>query len=106
MKHYAYFFTRQDMIPEQIAVQTAHAAMVMGSTYDKSEVNPHETYFTLIGVRNLRALLAVEMILEKFEYAYEAFYESDMNGEMTCIAVHPISEYNKGPLEAFNRLKI
>jgi hypothetical protein len=125
MKHFAYFFTRQDMSPEQQIVQTAHAAFQLGvhsqRVFDNKtaagdgfvpcqfneDVRPEETYFTLIGVRDLGALEAVERILKKFGYRYEMFYEPDLkNGEFTSIAVYPISEFHRDVLMAFNLLKI
>jgi hypothetical protein len=45
-------------------------------------------------------------ILEKFGFRYEVFYEPDIGNEPTAIAVYPISELMKGPLEAFNLLKM
>lgn len=114
-RFYAYFFTRQDIIPEQQIVQTAHAAHLMGASYgsvdNKSGVpfaktDPRETYFTVVGVRDLDALKGVQMILDKFGYKYEAFIEPDMNDEMTSIALYPIHENDRGPLMAFNLLRI
>ena len=119
VKYYSYFFTRQDISPEQQLVQTAHAALVMGVSSMgllpekadfawpyKKDFNPHETYFTCVGVRNEKALYAVMQILDKFGFRYEAFYEPDMNNEPTAIAVYPVSELMKGPLDAFNLLKM
>lgn len=128
MKNYAYFFTRQDLSPEQQIVQTGHAAFQLGvasQRYTQKEwdgaatdlgladhvrpdaINPEETHFTVIGVRNLEALNAVKMILLQFKFRFEAFFEPDLNeGEITSIAVYPIPETEKGPLAAFNLLKI
>ena len=126
MKHYAYFFTRQDLTPEQQLVQTAHAASLLGVSSQRVDdkptsvdtglipcqvnenINPMETYFTVIGVRDLRALYAVRDILLKFGYRFEMFYEPDIGneGEYTSIAVYPISEYHRDVLMAFNLLKL
>lgn len=123
MKYYAYFFTRQDISPEQQIVQTAHAAFQLGvhsqrvvSTKSEEtlvpcqvnqEIDPTETHFTVIGVRDLGALYAVERILEKFGYRYEKFFEPDLkDGEFTSIGVYPISEYHRDVLMAFNLLKV
>lgn len=124
MKHYAYFFTRQDISPEQQIVQTAHAAFQLGVHSQRvvdtgkpapdmvpcqfnEQIDPTETYFTVIGVRDLGALYAVERILEKFGYRYEKFYEPDLkDGEFTSIGVYPISEYHRDVLMAFNLLKV
>ena len=69
-------------------------------------VNPDETYFTVVGVRNEAALKAVIMILDEFGFKYEAFVEPDMDDQITSIALYPIPENQKGPLQAFNLLKI
>lgn len=124
MKYYAYFFTRQDISPEQQIVQTAHAAFQLGVhsqrvITDKNtdetlvpcqvneEIDPTETHFTVIGVRDLGALYAVERILQKFGYRYEKFFEPDLrDGEITSIGVYPISEYHRDVLMAFNLLKV
>lgn len=121
MKYYSYFFTRQDISPEQQLVQTAHVALKMGVNAPNSmnkdvdfevtipamyNINPDETYFTCIGVRNEAALYAVIQILEQFGYDHEIFREPDMENQITAIAVYPVSEFMKGPLEAFNLLKM
>lgn len=123
-KRYAYFFTRQDISPEQQIVQTAHAALKLGyrkrdreveaeistpkdSALDASSyMNPDETYFTVVGVWGVPALEAVVQILEKFKFDYEVFIEPDMNDEPTSIAVYPIDEDKRGPLLAFNLLRV
>lgn len=127
MKIYSYFFTRQDISPEQQIVQTAHAAFQLGVQSQRwtqedwnetreDKIQPHllpqlidsfTTHFTVVGVRNLEALNAVEQILDKFGFRYEVFYEPDLNqGENTAIAVYPIAETSRGPLLAFNLLNI
>jgi hypothetical protein len=122
VKYYSYFFTRQDISPEQQIVQTAHAALKLGvnsqrqgfsddaRVYVPHQVNeavkPDETYFTVIGVQNEDALMSVVEILIKFGFKYEAFVEPDMGNQLTSIAVYPIAEDKKGPLKAFNLLKI
>lgn len=126
-KYYAYFFTRQDIFPEYQLVQTAHAALklgyYMGIDFTKScdEIeedmkdkkilvpynitDPDETYFTVVGVRDVIALEAVKTILDKFGFKYEEFSEPDIGNELTSIAVYPINEKDKGVLMAFNLLK-
>lgn len=126
MTTFCYLFTRQDISPEQQIVQTAHAALQLGvnsQRWTKNEwsttadgMKPHlmpdlikaeETHFTLVGVRNLEALNAVQEILEKFGFRYEVFFEPDLNaGENTSIAVYPIADTARGPLMAFNLLRV
>jgi hypothetical protein len=105
-KNYVYFFTRQDISPEQQLVQTAHVALKLGVMIDEQKLNPDETYFAVIGVRNEDALIAVGEILEKFKYPYEIFQEPDMKNQVTSIATYPINQDDRGPLLAFNLLKI
>ena len=119
MNNYIYIFTRQDMIPEQQAVQTGHATLKLGCAMGKYKndaapigwnqlrySNPNDTHFTLVGVRNLEALTAVATILEKFGFDYETFIEPDMNNEPTSIALYPIPEDKRSILMAFNLLKM
>ena len=104
-KQYAYFFTRQDIFKEYQLVQTAHVALKLGSVLG-DKIDPDNTYFTCVGVRNLEALMAVEDILVKFGFKYEMFLEPDLNGgEYTALAVHPVDEDKRDILLAFNLLK-
>ena len=121
-KHYVYIFVRQDLSNEQQAVQAAHATMQMGVESQRRgprdefiphqtgvDVHPKKTYFTLVGVRNLEALEGVASILEKFNIRHETFIEPDIappSGEPTAIATYPIREDLRGPLLAFNLLKM
>ena len=109
MKQYVYIFTRKDLSPEQIAVQSAHVTLQLGfaAGIDKMAMDPTDTYFSLCGVRNLRGLNGIEIILKKFDIPYEVFFEPDLNGgENTSIATYPIDEDQLGPLVAFDWLKI
>ena len=117
--YYAYFFTVQDMPPEQQIVQTAHVALKLGYNsaleWDYGEeqklhegqikfFNPSETYFTVIGVRNDQALQAVMDICDKFGFKYEVFVEPDQNNRITSIALYPVHEDHRGVLHAFNQI--
>ena len=105
MKRYAYFFTRQDIRPEQQLVQTAHVAMKLGTRLYDTDA-PDNTYFTCVGVRNAEALVAVQKILQAFKIKYELFFEPDLNGgEYTALAVYPVDEDKRDILLAFNLLK-
>jgi len=71
------------------------------------EIDPSETYFTVIGIRDFGALYAVERILKKFGYRYEKFFEPDLKeGEFTSISVYPISADHRDVLMAFNLLSV
>ena len=106
MKRYVYIFTRQDISPEQQIVQSAHVTLKLGAS-KKFTDNPNETYFTVVGVRNLEALEAVEKILSTFNFEYVTFLEPDLGlGETTSIATFPIDEDKRDVLMAFNLLTI
>ena len=110
MNRYVYFFTRQDISREQQLVQTAHVAYKIGlaqadiGTVD-GQPNADETYFTVVGVRNLEALNGAQNILKKFSRKHVVFYEPDLNNEMTSIATYPIPEDQRNELLAFNLLR-
>lgn len=126
MKYYTYIFVRQDISPEQQLVQAAHATFLLGVESQRVDekptgkdtglvpcqlnegIKPAETYFTVIGVRNLRSLYAARDILIKFGYRFEIFHEPDvgLEGEYTAIATYPISEYHRDVLMAFNLLSL
>jgi len=126
MKFYTYVFVRQDLSPEQQLVQAAHATFLLGvqsqrvdTDFDlfragiipclmNESINAAETYFTVVGVRDLRALQAVRDILIKFGYLFEMFFEPDIKpeGEYTAIATYPITENHRDVLMAFNLLKM
>ncbi len=111
--HYVYIFTRQDISPEQQLVQSAHATFKMGmwlmaknnGCIGRIEIKPDETYFTVVGVRDLPALWAVSSILNKFGRDHVTFKEPDIGDELTSIATYPISADQRSELLAFNLLK-
>jgi hypothetical protein len=108
MKQYVYIFTRQDIAKEYQLVQTGHVALKLGYEAAKNniEMDPNNTYFTCIGVRNAEALVAVQKILQAFKIKYEMFFEPDLHdGEYTALAVYPVDEDKRDILLAFNLLK-
>lgn len=117
MKKYVYIFVRQDISPEQQIVQASHVTLKLGYTQRSEEVekecegtltewlDPDNTYFTVVGVRDPEALNAVKMILCQFGVEYVDFFELDIDS-FTAVATVPIAECNRGPLLAFNLLKI
>lgn len=107
MKNYVYIFTRQDISPEQQLVQSAHAAFKVSACAMAKGIpfNPDETYFTVVGTRNLDGLQAVGDILMDYKFDFEAFAEPDIGGELTSVATYPIPEDGRGVLLAFNWLK-
>lgn len=102
MKQYVYFFTRQDISPEQQLVQTAHVALKLGAAREGLE----HVHFTVIGVRNLEALEAASALLLRLGHPFISFDEPDLGGETTSIVTAiPINEDERGELLAFNLLR-
>lgn len=103
MKNYVYIFTRQDISPEQQLVQSAHVALKLGSHLGKS-IDPDETYFTVVGVRDGDALQSVRELLRNYDRKHVVFYEPDIDG-FTSVATYPIPEGDRNELLAFSWLK-
>lgn len=84
---YVYFFTRQDISPEQQLVQTAHAASMSGAT---GKYDPKHQHFIIFGVPDLVALRRRFADLAKEGIKIEAFFEPDIGNEMTSFVTEPI----------------
>lgn len=116
-KQYVYFFTRQDISPEYQLVQTAHAALKLGHDMGTQDIfkiqagetlqnpDPSDTYFTVVGVKDLAALEGVKDILRMFCRPFIEFVEPDIGNEVTSIAVGPMPEFERRELLAFSWLK-
>lgn len=101
-RKYVYYFTAQDMSPEHQAVQAAHAAFALGSRLGKT-VNPHDTYFQWIGVKDKSNL---SWLLEKYKHMNpEKFFEPDQGHSLTSFALPPIPWYARGDLVDLPLLK-
>lgn len=99
LKHYSYFFTRQDISPEYQLVQTAHAALELGNMLKPEQVKG--LYFTCCGVANLEELHMIQDYLDNHGHEYVVFREPDIGNEITSIAVAPIAENRRGALRNF-----
>jgi hypothetical protein len=99
---YTYVFVRQDISPEYQLVQAAHATMALGKVL-APEHDPHNTYFTVVGVPDPSELKAVEMLLKANNFPYEKFIEPDIKtgSQVTAIATHPIHWAARRPLKGF-----
>lgn len=102
-RHYAYFFTRQDISPEYQLVQTAHVALELGNQMKPEMVKG--LYFTVCGVATLDDLEQVERVLDSMGLRYVTFREPDIGNQKTSIAVHPVPEHKKGLLKNYGLLK-
>lgn len=103
VRRYSYFFTRQDIFDEYQLVQTAHAALELGSKL--GEAAAKDLYFTCCGVANLEELENVERVLQMMKVEYVAFREPDIGNQMTAIGVYPIEEHHRGLLRNYKLLR-
>lgn len=87
-RKYVYYFTAQDMTPEQQGVQAGHALFKLGTKLGK-DVNPDSIYFQWVGVKDSQEL---EEVYRKHyrKYASVVFYEPDLGNRLTAVAYHPI----------------
>ena len=94
-RKYIYYFTAQDMSPEQQGVQAGHALFALGSRLGK-KINPHEIYFQWIGAKDSSNL---SWYLNKYKDKNPVkFYEPDQANRLTSFALPPIEWYKRGDL--------
>lgn len=89
-RKYVYYFTTQDITPEQQGVQAGHALLKLGYVLGRNnkKLNPDKTFFQWIGVANEAELKKVMDTHNQLDYVI--FRESDLNNQITSIAFHPI----------------
>lgn len=113
-RHYLYIFVRQDMIPEQVAVQASHATFVAGARIAKEVTrnatrprafDPTSTHFVLIGVPDLAALHEAWNHVHENVCEPHAFHEEDIGGEMTAFTTGIITQENRHWFKQYNLLK-
>lgn len=100
---YSYFFTRQDIYPEYQLVQTAHAALELGTKLSSDQSK--NLHFTCCGVDDLYQLEKVEEMLNTLKHDYVVFREPDIGNTKTAIGVYPIVEHKKGLLKNYKLLQ-
>jgi hypothetical protein len=107
-RQYLYIFVRQDMSPEQIVVQTAHATFVAGTRIAKglTAYNPDYVHFVVLGVQNHRELVNVYDHLNEQGVGKFAFFEGAMNDDMTAFATGIITQDKRYLFRDFELLKI
>lgn len=106
IRNYAYFFTRQDIFAEYQLVQTAHAALELGSKI--RETSPEQVkglHFTCCGVDDLHELENVENVLKSMRVNYVVFKEPDIGNQKTAIGVYPLQEHKRGLLREHKLLR-
>ena len=87
-RKYVYYFTRQDITPVQQAIQAGHALFGLGTIVDK-KIDPDQTYFQWIGVKDGDELLEVIKIHNE-DLACFYFQEPDLGNIITAVAFEPV----------------
>jgi hypothetical protein len=103
VRRYSYFFTRQDIFEEYQLVQTAHAALELGSKLTPEQVK--DLHFTCCGVANVAELEEVERVIQSMGLDYVVFREPDIGNEKTAIGVYPVEEHKRGLLRNYKLLR-
>jgi hypothetical protein len=103
-RDYTFIFVRQDISPEQQAVQAAHATYVAGAKF-KPE-NAEEVHFVLIGVPNLQELTQVRFKLKKYGVEDVIFREPDLENQATAVATQVMKETQKRFLKKYKKLQL
>lgn len=103
-RKYVYYFTsKEDLTPEQMAVQSAHVTLVTGHALGKTNIDPHGIYFQWIGVETEKDL---KKVAQSHSHERRYFHEPDIGNKLTSIAFHPVlwnkrQEFLEYPLMKF-----
>ena len=91
---YCYVLVRRDLSASQSAIQAIHASIeaTRHSLITAEEVHPH---VVLCGVKNIQKLIGYSQKLNQAGIRYRAFFEPDLNDEMTALATEPISDEHR-----------
>ncbi len=85
---HSYFFIRQDISPEQQAVQGMHVSLELGNCLTRRETLGLN--FVTCGVPDLQGLESIEMYLIHNEVPFVLYRDSHFNNEITAIATFPV----------------
>lgn len=98
---YMFVFVRQDISPEQQAVQAAHATYKAGCTFG---YNPDTTNFVLVGLPKEEHVTQAANLCEANGHETVSFIEPDLGDTLTAIAVRPMKERHKRFLREYKKL--
>ncbi len=103
---YQYVFVREDIAPEQVIVQTTHAASKAAvRRIDDDEMR--NLHLIVLGTKNERSLINIMHMLEQHEYKFDYFIEPDMNGgEITAVATGAVSGSRREFFQRFELLTV
>jgi hypothetical protein len=88
-KKWLYVFTRKDLTPSQIAVQSIHSAFEMGRHFANDEEHPS---VVLIKLKNENELKKVKLFLSDRNLCFKEFIEPYYKNTITSICVEPITQ--------------
>jgi len=100
-KKYLYIFTRKDLSPSQIAVQSIHSAYEMGRNSCSKEQHPS---VVLLEAKNEERLNMCKEYIESLGLTYKEFREPYYGNSLTSIAVEPITDEDRQMFEKFRLL--
>ena len=96
-KKWLYIFTRKDLSPSQIAVQSIHSAFEMGRHYN----NGDHPSVVLIKVKNERELVKINFFLKENSFNFKSFNEPYYQNSLTSICLEPIEEDKRSIFKKF-----
>ena len=107
-RQYLYIFVRQDIIPEQQAVQAAHATFVAGQMLQEQGVkfSSDYTHFVLIGVPGLVELHQARDKANAADISVASFFEGDMDDELTAFTAGVVTQEKRAVFKEYGLLKM
>lgn len=99
---YTYVFIRKDLSIPQLIVQSSHAALEAGFSFDRPPTTPH---LVLIGVDSEDHLISTADYLGTQGIEFEMFFEPDDNTGYTSIATRPLFGDERKLLSKFKLFK-
>lgn len=97
-KKYLYVFTRKNLDPSQIAVQSIHSAFEMGRHFCKSEVHPS---VVLIKAKDEMELEEYLNYIKSQSLNYKEFREPYYDNSLTSFTLEPITQDKRELLKRF-----
>lgn len=101
-KKYLYIFTRKDLTPSQIAVQSIHAAFEMGRILNREEEHPS---VVLLRAKNEEELTLHLGYIKAMGFVTVEFIEPHYHNSLTSFAIEPINEEERSVLKRFKLMQ-
>jgi len=122
-EYHAFFIIRQDIPAVYQTVQGMHVSLKLGYAIGHDHgihnldaglehpmqypdnLNVNNLNFVVCGVKNKEALEGAMEYIHSCGYAVHAFYESDLNNELTAVGSGPIPSYKRRIMKRYKALK-